>query len=261
MMKALLISLALLAPVGAFAAAMTPEEKGLAIAREAEARGKGYGDSQATMTMVLRTRAGDEATRSLRSRVREVPGAGDQSLIVFDQPRDVAGTALLTHSHKERDDDRWLYLPAVKRVKRIASSGQSGAFMGSEFAFEDLGSQEVEKYDFTWLRDEDLNGVAMHVLERRPKDRNSGYIRQVVWLDVADLRIHQVDFYDRRDGLMKTLTVDGFIQHADRYWRPLKLEMVNHQTGKSTSLTFADYRFGTGLTDNDFSESRLSNVR
>lgn len=248
--------------VGAMAAhAQSPEDKGLAIAQEAEQRGEGYGDSQATMTMVLRNRNGDEAIRSLRSQTLEVADDGDKSLIVFDEPRDVAGTALLTHAHTDRDDDRWLYLPALRRVKRIASSGQTGAFMGSEFAYEDLGSQEIEKYRFKWLRDETVDGVAMHVLERIPKDENSGYSRQVVWMDQAELRLQKVAFYDRKGEHLKTLTATGYAQFLDRYWRPLQLDMVNHVTGKSTTLTFEDYVFDNGFLDRDFDENSLANVR
>ncbi|WP_228348292.1 outer membrane lipoprotein-sorting protein [Flagellatimonas centrodinii] len=253
---------AAVALAGAMAAhAQSAEDKGLAIAQEAEQRGEGYGDSQATMTMVLRNRNGDEAIRSLRSQTLEVADDGDKSLIVFDEPRDVAGTALLTHAHSDSDDDRWLYLPALRRVKRIASSGQTGAFMGSEFAYEDLGSQEIEKYRFKWLRDETVDGVDMHVLERIPKDENSGYSRQVVWMDQAELRLQKVVFYDRKGEHLKTLTATGYAQFLDRYWRPLRLDMVNHVTGKSTTLTFEDYVFDNGFLDRDFDENSLANVR
>lgn len=238
-----------------------PVARGTAIAEAAEARGKGYGDVQSSMTMVLRTRAGDEAVRVLRSRAMEDQNGRDRSLIIFDEPRDVAGTALLTHANPDGDDDRWLYLPSVKRVKRIASSGQSGAFMGSEFSYEDLGSQDVNKYQFKWLRDEPLNGTEMHVLERIPRDRNSGYARQLVWMDVAELRLQQVEFYDRRDRLLKTLRSEGFTQHDEGQWRPLKLEMQNHQSGRSTTLSFDNYQFDTGLNERDFDENRLANVR
>ena len=241
--------------------AQTPEEKGLAIATEAEQRDHGYGSTESTMTMILRNRNGDEAVRSLRSRSLEVEDDGDKSLVVFDEPRDVAGTALLTHAHTEGDDDRWLYLPALRRVKRIASSGQSGAFMGSEFAYEDLGGQDIAKYHFKWLRDETVDGVEMHVLERIPKDDNSGYSRQVVWLDQQHLLLRKVEFFDRKGALLKTLSAGTYDQYKGRHWRPQQLDMVNHITGKSTTLRFQDYAFDVGLTDRDFDENSLANVR
>ena len=139
--------------------AESPEEKGLAIAREDDRRDNGFQDFEAEMVMVLTNRQGDEARRHIHTKNLEVEGDGDKSLVIFDEPRDVKGTALLNFSHKRETDDQWLYLPALKRVKRISSANKSGAFMGSEFAYEDITSQEVEKYTYKWLRDEPLDGA------------------------------------------------------------------------------------------------------
>lgn len=253
---------ALLAAVVALpAAAQTPEEKGLAIAREAEARNDGFGDTSATMQMILRNRQGEESKREIRARTLEVADDGDKSLIIFDEPKDVEGTALLTYSHKTEDDDRWLYLPALKRVKRIAGNNKAGPFMGSEFAFEDLGSQEVEKYTYKHLRDETLDGQEVFVIERYPVDKDSGYTRQVVWMDKAEYRPLKIEFYDRKQSLLKTLTFKDYAQYLDRYWRPGRLDMVNHQTGKSTTLLFEDYKFRNGYSDRDFDQNSLKAAR
>ena len=128
----------LLPGADALAQEETPEEKGLRIALEASARNDGFQDFTAAMTMVLRDRHGRESVRQMRFKVLEVPGDGDKSLFVFDQPRDVQGTALLTHAHINTQDDQWLYLPALKRVKRINAARRSGSFMGSEFSYEDM---------------------------------------------------------------------------------------------------------------------------
>ena len=148
-MKRLLLILTmslLLLPLAA--GAESPEEKGLAIAREADRRDTGFGDSTANLLMVLRNRHGQESVRNIRVRTLEVEGDGDKSLSIFDNPKDVKGTAFLTFGHKVGDDDQWLYLPALKRVKRISSRNKSGSFMGSEFAYEDISSPEVEKYTY-----------------------------------------------------------------------------------------------------------------
>lgn len=241
--------------------AETPEEKGLAIATEADRRNDGFGDTSATMQMVLRNRHGEESTREIRSKVLETKGDGDKSMIVFDQPRDVAGTALLTYTHKSADDDRWLYLPALKRVKRIASSNKSGPFMGSEFAYEDLGSQEPEKYTYKHLRDETFEGKDAFVFERYPKDKDSGYTRNVIWMDKAEYRPLKIEFYDRKKSLLKTLTFADYNQYLGKYWRPGKLDMVNHQTGKSTTLVFRNYKFRNGFKDRDFDQNSLQSAR
>ena len=132
----------------------TPEEIGLEIAREARAREGGFDDFTARQVMVLRNRRGQESRRQLRVQVLEVPDDGDKCLFVFDDPRDVRGTAFLVHAHREGADDQWIYLPALRRVKRISSANRSGSFMGSEFAYEDMTPPEVEKYTYRYLRDE-----------------------------------------------------------------------------------------------------------
>jgi outer membrane lipoprotein-sorting protein len=241
--------------------AETPEEKGLAIATEADKRNDGFGDSSATLSMVLRNRQGEESRREIRTRSLEVKTDGDKSLIVFDQPRDVAGTALLTYTHKAADDDRWLYLPALKRVKRIASSNKSGPFMGSEFAYEDLGSQEPEKYTYQYLRDEKLDGQDAFVFERYPKAADSGYTREVVWMDKGEYRPLKLEYYDRKKSLLKTLTLGNYEKYLGKYWRPGKLDMVNHQTGKSTTLLIKDYKFRVGLKERDFDQNALQSAR
>ena len=245
----------------AIASAATPEEKGLAIAREADRRNNGFGDFTAELLMILRNRQGEESIRHLRVKTLEVEGDGDKSLTIFDRPQDVKGTALLTFSHKQGPDDQWLYLPALKRVKRISSSNKSGPFMGSEFAYEDISSQEVEKYTYKYLRDETVDGEPMYVFERYPVDPKSGYTRQVVWMDKSEFRERRIDYYDRKNSLLKTLTFDGYRKYEDRFWKASVMDMVNHQTGKSTRLKWENFRFRTGLTDRDFDRNALKRAR
>lgn len=241
--------------------AESPEDKGNAIVREAEKRESGFGDVTAEMIMILKDRHGNESKRIIRSKTLEVPGDGDKGLSIFDNPRDVKGTAMLTFSHKIGDDDQWLYLPALKRVKRISSSNKSASFMGSEFAYEDIGSQEPEKYFSKWLRDEIYEGEDCFVIEQRPSYKRSGYTKQIVWLDKSEYRAQKVDYYDRKNLLFKTLTFHKYNKYIDKLWRPGEMHMINHQTGKSTKLYWNNYKFKTGLTDRDFNKNSLKKVR
>jgi outer membrane lipoprotein-sorting protein len=243
------------------AGAATPEEQGLAIAREMDRRDTGFRDLRADLTMILRNRQGDQTSRRIRVHTLEVEGDGDKSLILFDSPADVKGTALLSYTHATRPDDQWLYLPALKRVKRIASANKSGPFVGSEFAYEDLTSQEVDKYTYKYLRDESLEGRATLVMERYPAYEHSGYTRQVVWVDKAMYQPLKLEFHDRKDSLLKTLTFSDYRQYLDRYWRAGGMHMENHQTGKTTELQWRNYRFRNGYTDRDFDQSSLQRAR
>lgn len=234
---------------------------GIEIAQRAEQVEGGFGDQSASLTMSLRNRNGDESTRRMRNLTLEVDGDGDKTLVIFDEPNDVKGTAFLNHTHKEGPDDQWLYLPALRRVKRIASDNKSGPFMGSEFAYEDISSQEVEKYTYEFVSAEEVEGTPMYVIERIPVDPKSGYTKQVVWYDQAETLLQRVDFYDRKSELLKTLTYHDYTLHEGEYWRAARMEMTNHQTGKSTTLAFTEYAFKTGLTDRDFVESALRRAR
>ena len=176
-MKRLLSIVAFSIALASGAHAESPEEKGLAIAREVDSRDRGWKDQRANLVMTLRNRQGQESRRELRISTLEVDGDGDKSLTVFDTPRDVKGTAFLSFTHATKPDDQWLYLPALKRVKRISSRNKSGSFMGSEFAYEDLSSQEIDKYRYKWLRDETLDGKMTMVVEYYPAYENSGYTR------------------------------------------------------------------------------------
>lgn len=253
-----LLLLALIVP--ALALAGPAEDKGLQIAQEADRRDADFGDTTANMNMILRNKRGQESKRELEIRTLEVKGDGDKSLTVFHSPRDVRGTALLTFSHGTQPDDQWLYLPALRRVKRIASNNKSGPFMGSEFAYEDLSSQEVDKYTYKYIKDDKVDGADCFLIERYPVDKDSGYTKQQLWLDKDEYRTRKVDYYDRKGQLLKTFTASGYKKYLDKYWRADKMNMLNHQTGKSTELIWSNYKFKTGLTDDDFTRTRLTQV-
>ena len=235
--------------------------KGLEIANESDRRSNGFIDSSSTMKMILKNRHGESSTRELRVRSLEVENDGDKSLTIFDTPADVKGTALLTFSHKTKNDDQWLYLPALKRVKRMSSSNKSGPFMGSEFAFEDIGSQEVDKYTWTYLKDETLDGVECYVLQRIPTDRKSGYTKQIIWMDKAEYYPIKIDFYDRKKTLLKTLISSNYKLYKDKFWRAHLMEMKNHQTGKSTDLIWDNIQFDKSYKDSDFSKNSLKRIK
>lgn len=240
-----------------------PTARGLAIVEEMDARDRGWGDAYADLKMVLTNAAGAISERQLRFTMLERTGEneGDLSLMVFDRPLDVAGTALLTHAYVGKPDDQWLYLPAVKRVKRISSANKSGPFVGSEFAFEDLAAQEIGKFTYSWLRDEPCGDRECHVVERVPAYEGSGYTRQIVWIDTSDYLLRKIDYYDRKSSLLKTLTISGYENYLEGIWRPRELEMSNHENGKKTQLIWQDYRFRTGLTENDFAPASLERAR
>ncbi|MCM8525272.1 MAG: outer membrane lipoprotein-sorting protein [Lentisphaeraceae bacterium] len=244
-----------------FVSAETPEEKGLAIMKEAKKRIQGFSDFTNKSIMTLKDRNGNESKRFMRSKNLEMKNDGDKILIIFDQPRDVKGTALLTYTHRTEDDDQWLYLPALKRVKRISSSNKSGPFMGSEFAYEDITSEEVEKYTYKYIRDETFDDQECFMVERYPVDKRSGYSKQIVWLDKVNYNPLQTHFFDRKGQLLKVLHMKGYKLYIDKIWKPTTLHMVNKVNGKESTLEFSDFEFKTGLSERDFDKNSLKRAR
>jgi len=263
---------------GAFAAAAAaaaadlqlsadPAVKGRQIAEESDRRGQGFGDTQATMKMTLESAQHEMSVRELRMKTLEQRGAdqGDLSLVIFDRPTDVEGTALLTHAKILDPDDQWVFIPSIARVKRVASANRSGPFLGSEFAYEDFTVLELRKYSYQWVKDEPCpkpnTDLKCYVVERRPLYPNSGYLRELAWLDQKDYQLRTLQFFNRQDVLTKTLTLTGYRQFQGKYWRAQDLYMQNHISGRATRVQWLNFEFKTGLAETDFDPNALARLR
>ena len=248
------------------ALAETPQEKGFAIAERNDVSDAGFGTSTVELTMTLADPSGRTTKRDLRidTREKEGDGNGDRSVTVFYSPRDVEGTALLTHSKVIESDDQWLYLPTLRRTKRISSSNKSGPFVGSEFAFEDIAGSELGKYDYTYLEtvtetvgDEEME---LDKVECIPAYERSGYDKIHCYFDTEVFQARKFDFFDRGGQKLKTLILDDYRQYEESLWRPHTQTMTNHITGKETVLEFGDYEFGIDLDERDFEPEALERL-
>ncbi|MFT5084587.1 MAG: hypothetical protein ACI9Y1_002642 [Lentisphaeria bacterium] len=241
---------------------MTPQEKGLSIAQQVEANDRGWGNVSSSLKMVLTNRQGNTSERLLTIKTLEVPGDGDKSLTFFHEPKDVKGTSFLSFSHALEADQQWLYLPALKRVKRISSSNKSGPFLGSELAFEDIASFEVEKYEYEFLREDTINGEAYFVVKYIPNYKFSGYRHEEVWVHKEALRIDKTVYFDRKGALLKTFVISDWNKYLDKYWRGGLFEVVNHQNGKTTKIYWENYVFNNGdISENDFNQNTMKRMR
>ncbi|MGK0367957.1 MAG: hypothetical protein ACI9QD_001097 [Thermoproteota archaeon] len=252
--KILTLVMSLLISLQVFAA--TPEEKGLEIARTVEKAGKGYKGEQSTLIMILINAHGDKIERRMESKTLEVDADGDKSIMEFKWPADVKGTKMLTWTHKTKSDDQWLYLPALRRVKRISSRSKSGSFMGSEFSYEDLGSQEVEKFKYKHIKDVKLEKEDHWVIERYPTDRKSGYSKQVVWLNKDKKNTSKMEYYDRKGDLLKT-AIFSKNKKFGAYWRAMMINMQNHQTQKKSILEWKNRKLNVKFSSSQFRKSKL----
>jgi len=226
------------------------------LAKKSDAVMSGYGDAISEMEMTLINANGQQRVRTMKSKVLEKEG-GDKSLMEFLTPADVKGTKFLSYEHADKDDDQWLYLPALKRVKRIASKNKSGSFMGSEFSYEDLTAFNIDKYNYSGDAEEvTVDGKKMYKSVRIPNSKNSGYTKQVAWTTPDTYLTMKVDYYDRKKELLKTATFSDY-KKISGIWRIGKIEMVNHQNDKKTILVWKNETIKNGLTDKDFSKRVL----
>lgn len=221
------------------------------LAIKSDAVMKGFGSSEAKMSMTLINASGSKRERSMYMKVLEKEG-GNKSLMEFLTPSDVKGTKFLSYEHAAKDDDQWLYLPALKRVKRIASRNKSGSFMGSEFSYEDLSAFNIDKYNYSGEAEVvELNGKKVYKSVRTPKSKDSGYTKQVSYVDMQTFLAQKVEYYDRNKELLKVSTFSEY-KKLDGLWRVGRIKMLNVQNDKQTILQWSDEKIKLGLKEKDF---------
>ncbi|HXH81548.1 MAG TPA: outer membrane lipoprotein-sorting protein [Candidatus Tectomicrobia bacterium] len=246
------------------AVAQTAEDRGLAIMRRQEALNRGYGSEASTIRMTLVNANNDRSERMLDFRLLEGAdrggqgdGPGDRTLIVFRAPADIEGTALLTHQHRDRDDDQWLYMPALRRTKRIASASRSASFVGSEFSYEDLIPLDLAKYRFRYVRDDVVDRVAVWVVEAVPRAKDSGYSRLEFDVQQDNHQTVRTRFFDRNGELLKVARYDRWSRIDGRWWRAALARMENVQTRKVTTLETLSIRLQVPTSPRDFNPRAL----
>lgn len=221
------------------------------VAQKSDTAMSGFEDALATMEMTLINAGGQKRSRTMKMKVLEGE-SGDKSLMEFLSPADVKGTKFLSYEHIDKDDDQWLYLPALKRVKRIASKNKSGSFMGSEFSYEDLSAFNMAKYRYEGDAQEvTFEGRKMYRSERVPVSKYSGYTKQVSWADAQEYLVWKVEYYDRKREHLKTALFSDYRQ-VDGVWRIGKIRMKNHQNSKESILVWKEETIKNGLKDRDF---------
>ena len=237
------------------------EPTGLEVMQLVDSRDDGD-DLIQKMQQRLVDRRGNVRERQMISFRRDY-GRDSKSITYFLSPANVRDTAMLTYDYDgvERDDDQWLYLPALKKVRRISASDRGDYFMGTDFTFEDIKqTPELEDYNWTLTGSETLNGQGCWVVEGVPKTealkKDLGYSKTRYYVR-KDIHMYiRVDYWDRKGQELKHL-VSEEIRQIDGIWTAMKGAMENVQTGHRTELIFSDQRYNTGLADARFSERML----
>ncbi|MDK2977243.1 MAG: hypothetical protein PWP06_1718 [Candidatus Marinimicrobia bacterium] len=214
-------------------------------------------DMQGELTMTLTNKQGESRVRTLKQYIK-YGDEMDKKIMFFMAPADVRGTSFMNWSYADgRDDDQWIYLPALKRTKRISSDGKSDYFMGSDFTYDDLGDRHPNEDTHTLLREETLDEKACWVVESIPKEENYMYSKTVTWVMKDNYLGLRREFYDEDGDLLKILTIKKF-DNIDGFWTILETEMKNVQKDHKTNMAFNNVQINQGISDNRFTERSMT---
>ena len=214
-------------------------------------------DQTADLTMTLENSRGDQRVRIIKQFVKDF-GEMEKKIMFFVSPADVHNTAFMNWSYSAdgKNDDQWIYLPALKRVKRISSDSKSDYFMGSDFTYDDLGDRQPNADSHTILREEELDGEMCFVVESIPNEEEYMYSKTISWV-VKDKWIgKKKEFYDEDEDLLKILTVKE-VENIKDYLVITISEMHNVQKDHTTKMELKNVKVNTGISDNKFTERMM----
>lgn len=217
-------------------------------------------DRQASMEMVLINKNGKERIRSIKSFSKDY-GKDKKSVMVFLKPADVKGTGFLSweYDEQDKDDDRWLYMPALKKARRISGKSKNDYFMGSDFTYDDMGDRNIDEDTHELLREEEVNGQKCWVVKSTPVEKDQDYDYRTCWVRQDIFMAVQVEYYNDM-GLMKKLLVED-IENIDGFWTAGKFVMENFENKHKTILTNSGTVYNQGLDDNIFTVSAIQRGR
>ena len=213
------------------------------------------------MEMTLIDSRGDTGTRRIQTLILN-DGGLTKTVTVFLEPASVRNTRFLSVENPDRGDDQWIYLPALQKVRRIASGEKEGSFMGSDFSYEDMSTREIDESTHTRLRPETLNGRACQVVESVPlPGTESAYGKMISWVDDQTSLTLRVEFYGKDGtGPVKILTREGFRQVGSR-WTAERTVMETVATGHRTVMDLKQVKFDIPISAAYFSTGFLQTGR
>jgi outer membrane lipoprotein-sorting protein len=233
--------------------AVFADEKGDAVAKK-HFDAKKADDLRSSATMTLIDKSGAQKVRKLDMYEKEGP-EGKNAFTEFNEPADIKGTKFLVIAHKKTDDEQRLYLPAMQKVRKISSSDKSGKFVNSDLFFYDLEDREFGDYQYTYIKEDTFNGKPTDVVEMKPVDAKSPYLKAIAWVEKENSGIVKMETYDKKGMLWKTFTFT--IEVIQGINIPKKTEINNVQENHKTVLELNAIKVNSGLKSDIFSMQNL----
>ena len=215
------------------------------------------GDDQTSdLTMTLINKNGDQRVRKIKQFTKDL-GEVEKSIMFFLSPADVKNTSFMNWTYdSDQSDDQWIYLPALKKTKRISSDSKSDYFMGSDFTYDDLGDRKLEDDTHKLLREETLDGKECYVVESVSNDEDYMYSKTAVWVNKSNFIGVQKEFYDEDEDLLKVLTIKE-VEEISGIWVITNSEMKNVQKNHRTTIILSNIQINSGISESKFSERMM----
>ena len=214
-------------------------------------------DQTSVLTMTLTNKSGQTRVRKIQQYTKQI-GDIEKSIMFFLSPADVKNTSFMNWSYdSDKSDDQWIYLPALKKVKRISSDSKSDYFMGSDFTYDDLGDRKLDADVHKFLKEETLNDKACYVVESVSKDEDYMYSKTKTWIRKDNFVGMKKEFYDEDDELLKILTLKK-VEKISGFWVRMHSEMKNVQKNHKTSMVLSNIKVNSGVPTSKFSERMMT---
>ena len=212
------------------------------------------GDDQvADLTMTLTNKSGKQRVRKIKQFTKDL-GEVEKSIMFFLSPADVKNTSFMSWSYdSDQSDDQWIYLPALKKTKRISSDSKSDYFMGSDFTYDDLGDRKLENDTHKLLREETIDGKECFVVESVTKDEDYMYSKTITWILKDNFIGYKKEFYDEDEDLLKILSIKKYEEFSG-FLIITNSEMKNVQKNHKTSMVLSDVQVNIGISASKFTE-------
>ncbi|MBI5741222.1 MAG: outer membrane lipoprotein-sorting protein [Nitrospirae bacterium] len=215
-------------------------------------------DFKARVTMKLISKGGQERVRELTMlRKNYGEAGGDQKYFMyFFRPADVKDMTFMVNKYPAKDDDRWLFVPAINMVRRIAAQDKSSSFVGSDFTYEDVSGRDIEDDTHTVVKEEKIGEKDSYVIKSAPKAQDADYSYKISWVDKASFLPLKEEYYDKRGELYRVFTADE-VKDVKGFPTVTKRTMKNLQSGHRTESAFTKADYNIGTEDSLFSERFL----
>ena len=213
-------------------------------------------DMTSNLTMTLINKSGKERVRIIKQFTKDL-GDVEKSIMFFQSPADVKNTSFMSWTYdSDKNDDQWIYLPALKKVKRISSDSKSDYFMGSDFTYDDLGDRKLDDDTHSLLGEETIDGVEYYLVESTPKDEEYMYSKTKTWIRKDNFIGLKKEFYDEDEDLLKILHINNF-EDISGFLVITNSEMHNVQKDHKTTMVLGDIEINKGISESKFSERMM----